>query len=85
MFHFTHNDVTHELKRLFIINNSINSYETPSSQIFHIPKERTSKLEINTINYDRAKIWNQFYSEFVFNELSLTKSKFKALLENHFL
>ena len=47
MFHFTHNDVTHELKRLFIINNSINSYETPSSQIFHIPKERTSKLEIN--------------------------------------
>ena len=70
MFHFINSDVTNELKRPFIIKTLINSYETHVSQIFHIPKARTSKLGINTLNYNRAKIWNQFYFEFTFKNSS---------------
>ena len=67
---FINNDVSDELKRHFIINTSIQSYETHSSQIFHIPKARTSKFGINTLTYGNTKTWNQLYFEFVFNKLS---------------
>ena len=63
--------------KLFILSVSIPSKETPCSQIFYIWKAITSKSGINTVTYDRAKIWNQFYFDFIFRELSQTKSKLK--------
>ena len=44
---FKNNDVSNELKWLFVYNSSIYSDETTSSIIFHIPNARTSK----TISY----------------------------------
>ena len=66
------NDIPDELKILFIINALIDFYETRYSQIFHIAKAKTWKFGINTSIYDGAKMWNQFFFEFVFNKLSVT-------------
>ena len=53
MFDFLNNNVPDELKTLSKINASTGSYETRSSQIFHIPKARTSKSGINSSTYGR--------------------------------
>ena len=53
MFDFLNNNVPDELKTLSKINASTGSYETRSSQIFHIPKARTSKSGINSLTYGR--------------------------------
>ena len=87
---FIDNDVSDELKRLFIINVSIHSHEISNMRLLHLKysifqRKETSKFGINTLTYDDAKIWNQFYFEFVINELSLTKVKLKILLKNHSL
>ena len=87
---FIDNDVSDELKRRFIINVSIHSHEISNMHLLHLKysifqRKETSKFGINTLTYDDAKIWNQFYFEFVINELSLTKVKLKILLKNHSL
>ena len=51
----------------------------------HIPKAKTSRFGLNTLRYDGANLWNKFYHAFLYNEPTLTKVKFKKLLQMHFL
>ena len=64
MFDFIKENIPEDLKRLFIFNKSVHSYETGSSQVFHIPKGKTSRFDLNTLSYDSAKLWNKFYHAF---------------------
>ena len=52
------------------------------SQIFHIMKTRSLNFGIDELTYDDAKIWNQCYFDFILKELSLAKSKRKAILKS---
>ena len=56
MFAFINENVTEELKTIFVINRSMHSYETRSSMIFHIPKAKTSRFGLNTLRYDGANL-----------------------------
>ena len=85
MFDFVKENILEDLKRLFIFNKSVHSYETRSSQMFHIPKEKTSGFGLNTLSYDGVKLWNKFYHAFLHKEIDLTKSKLKSLLKIYFL
>ena len=59
MFHFFKENIPEELKRLFIFNKSVYSYKTRSFQIFRVSKEKASRLGLNTLSYDGAKLWNK--------------------------
>ena len=48
MFNLINNDIPDELKKL-LINASIHSHKTQSSQIFHILKARTTMFGINAL------------------------------------
>ena len=85
MFDFIKENIPEDLKRLFIFNKSVHSYETRSSQMFHIPKRKTSRFGLNTLSYDAAKLWNKFCHAFLHKETDLTKSKLNNLLKIHFL
>ena len=85
MFEFIKENIPEDLKRLFIFNKSVHSYETRSSQIFHIPTGKTSRFALNTLSYDGAKLWNKFYDAFLHKETDLTRSKLTNLLKVHFL
>ena len=56
MFYFINENVSEELKTIFVINRS--------SMVFHIPKAKTSRFGLNTLRYDGANLWNEFYHEF---------------------
>ena len=85
MFDFMKENIPEDLKRLFIFNKSVHSYETRSSQMFYIAKGKTSRFGLNTLSYDGAKLWNKFYHAFLHKETDLTKSTIKNLLKIHFL
>ena len=85
MFDFIKENIPEDLKRLFIINKSVQSYKTCFSQMFHIPKGKTSRFGLNTLTYDGAKLWNKVYHAFFHKETDLTKSKLNNLLKTHFL
>ena len=74
-----------ELKRLFTFNYDIHLYITRSSEVSHIPKRNTTRFGIITLSFDGAKLWNKLYFELLNKETNLTKTKFKTLLEIHFL
>ena len=61
MFGFLKENNSEDLKRLFIFNKFVHSYETRPSQMFHIPKGKNSRFGLNTSRYDGAKLWNKFY------------------------
>ena len=44
MFDFIKENIPEDLKRLFSFNKSVHLYEAPSSQMFHIPKGKTSRF-----------------------------------------
>ena len=56
MFDFIKENIPGDLKKLFIFNKSVHSYETRSSQMFHIPKGKTSRFDLNTLSYDGVKL-----------------------------
>ena len=76
MFDFINENVPEEEKTIFVINRSVQSYETRSSLVLHIPKVKTSCLSLNTLRYDGANIWDKLYHET--KEINLTKAKFKC-------
>ena len=49
------------LKKLFILKASVQSYKTRSPQVFHIPNAKTPIFGINTLTYDGLKICSQFH------------------------
>ena len=61
MFYFLNNDIPEERKGISRLNVTIHNYETSSSQIFHVMKTRSSKFGINTLTYEGAKMWSQFF------------------------
>ena len=69
-------DVPDGLKKILILNVSVHSFITRSFQVFHTSKTRI-KFSISALTFGNTKIWNQFYFGFIFNELSLAKSKLK--------
>ena len=85
MFDFIKKNISEELKRSIIFNKSLHSYETQSSQMFHIPKKKTSRFGLNTWRYDCAKLWNKFFHTFLHKETDLTNSKLKKFVKNLFL
>ena len=56
---------------MFDFNKSVHSYETRSSQMFHIPKEKTLRFGLNTLSYDGAKLWNKIFHVFLHKESDL--------------
>ena len=50
-----------ELRQIFVFNKNIHSYETRSSELFHLSKCNTTRYGLNSISYDGAKIWNEFF------------------------
>ena len=85
MFDFINENVPEELKKVFVINRSIHSYETRSSTVFHISKAKTSHSGLNISSYDGANLWNKFYHALLYKETNLTKAKLKSLLQMYFL
>ena len=85
MFDFTKENIPVDLRKSVTFNKSVHSYETRSSQMFHIPKGKTSRFSLNTLSYDGAKQWDKFYQAFLHKETDSTKSKFKKLLKIRFL
>ena len=69
MFYFINENVSEELKTIFVINRS--------SMVFHIPKAKTSRFGLNTLRYDGANLWNEFYHALLYKETNLTKAKLK--------
>ena len=84
MFDLIKENIPEDLKRLCIFNKSVHSNGTHSSQMFHIPKGKTSQFVLNTLSYDGAKLWNTFFHAFLHKETDLTKSKLKNFLKIHF-
>ena len=72
MFNFINENIPEDLKRLFIFKKSVHSSETHSSQMFHIPKGKTSRFRLITLNYDGAKLWNKIFHAFFQKETDLT-------------
>ena len=85
MFDFIDGNVPEELKPIFVINRSLQSYETRSSKVFHIQKAKTSRFGLNTLHYDGANRWNKCYYPLLYKEPNLTKAKLKKLLKMYFL
>ena len=84
-FDFFNENVSEELKTIFVINRSIHSYEIRSSMIFHIPKAKTSRFGSNALRCDGANLRNKFYYALLYREPHLTKVKLKNLLQMYFL
>ena len=61
MFDFLKENISEDLKRLFIFNKFVHSYETRYSQMFHIPKWKNSRFGLSNLSYDGARLWNKFY------------------------
>ena len=53
MFYFINENVPEELKTIFVISRS--------SMLFLIPKAKASCFGLNTLRYDGANLWNEFY------------------------
>ena len=85
MFDFINENVPEELKKIFVIDWFMHSYETRSSMVFQTPKSKTSCFGLNTLRYDGANLWNKFYHALLYKEPNLTKAKLKKLLQIHFL
>ena len=85
MFDSMKENIPEDLKRLFVFNKTVHSYETRSSQMFHIPQGKTLQFDLKTLSYDCTNLWNKFYHPLLHEELDLTKSKLKNLLKIHFL
>ena len=85
MFDFINENVPEELKKIFVIDWFIHSYETRSSMVFQTPKAKTSRFGLNTLRYDGANLWNKFYHALLYKEPNLTKAKLKKLLQIYFL
>ena len=68
IFVVINNHITDEISTLFKLNVSIHTDERRFSQIIHIPKARTSKSGTKTWTCDGAKIWSQFYFDFIYNK-----------------
>ena len=85
MFNFIDENVPEELKRIFVINRSIHSYETHSSMVFRIPKAKTLRFGLNTLRYDGPNLWNKFYHALLYKEPNLTIAKLEKLLQMHIL
>ena len=85
MFYFINKNVPEELKTIFVINRTTHSCETRSLMAFQIPKAKTSRFGLNTVRYDSANLWNEFYHALLYKEPNLTKAKLKKLLQMHFL
>ena len=45
--------------------------------VFHIPKVKTSRFGLDTLQYDGAILWNKFYHALLYKEPNLTKAKLK--------
>ena len=75
IFGFIEKNISEDLKRLLIFNISLHSYETCSSQMFHIPRGKTSRFGLNALSYDGIKLWNKFFHAFLHKETDFTKSK----------
>ena len=67
MFDFMNENVTEELKTIFVINRSIISYETYSPKVIHIPKAKISCFGLNTLPYDGVNLCNK-YKEPIFDK-----------------
>ena len=52
IFNFIKENILEDLKRLFIFNKFVHSYETLSSHMFYIPEGKTSRFGLNTF-----KLW----------------------------
>ena len=74
MFDFIKKNISEDLKGLFILNKSVHLYEARSSQMFHIPKRKTSQFSLDTLSVDGAKLWNKFYHVFYTKKTDLTKA-----------
>ena len=85
MFDYIKGCIPDELRRLFIFNYDIHSDIMRSSEVFHIPKENTTRFDISAFSFDGAKLWNKFYFELLNKETNVTKSKLKTLLKTNFL
>ena len=83
MFNFKKN-IPEDLKTLIIFTKSVHSYENRSSQMFHIPKEKTLQFGLSTLSYGGGKLWNKFFHEFLHRETDLTKSNLKIVLKIHY-
>ena len=77
MFNFINENVPEELKKVFVINRSLHSYETGSSLVFHTPKAKISHFRSSTLRYDGGNLWNKSYHAFLYKESNLTKAKLK--------
>ena len=64
-------NVTEELKTIFVINRSIISYETYSPKVIHIPKAKMSWFGLNPLPYDAVNLCSKY------KEPILTKAKLK--------
>ena len=53
--------------------------------VFHIPKAKRSRIDLNTLRYDGANLWNKFYHALLYKEPNLSKAKLKKLLQMYFL
>ena len=84
MFDFINDCVPVEIKRLFTFNSSIHSYETRLAKGLHIQKGTTSRFGLNTLRYDGAVLWNQFYKDILHEETNVTKPKLKSILKKYF-
>ena len=85
MFDFIKENIPEDLKRLFIFNKFVHSYETRSSQMCHIPRGKTLRFGLNTLRFDGAKLWNRYFLAFLHKKNNLSKSKLKNWLKIHFL
>ena len=62
MFDVINENFPDEVKTIFVINTSIQSYETRSLMVFHIPKAKTSRFSLSSLRYDGTNLWNKFLS-----------------------
>ena len=48
-------------------------------------KGKTKRFDTNSLSFNRDKLWNKSYFEWIYRKTNLTKSKLKTLLEISFL
>ena len=73
-----------ELQNLFVSNKNIHSYATRSRELLHFSKCNTTKYGLNSISYDCAKVWNDFYPQFYQNNI-FEKGPVKDFMKTFFL
>ena len=84
MFDFINDHIPTELKRMFKFNDAVHSHETRQAKCLHIYKGTTSRYGLNTLRYDGATLWNQYYKKLLSKENKLTKQKLKRLLKSYY-